>query len=497
MSNVLNYTACFGWWLPLLFGLLGFGLGWLFFKGKKQVGDLSVEGEGALRAEADSLRARVQELEGRVSTRDGEVSTLKGKLAAAAAGAAVAGGAAAVASKGDDDETYALEWRNRYLAARVKYLEGRVAEAPKKKAAPKKRVTAKKAPAKRKAAPKPKAKAKPKPKVLYKDGPTDGPKDDLKLIKGIGPKFEGDLNGKGIYYFRQIANWKAADVTMVEGVIESIPGRIKRDEWVPQAKGLAKGGKARATKAAPKARKPKAKAKAASKPKVLYTDGPTDGPKDDLKLIKGIGPKFEGDLNGKGIYYFRQIGNWKAADVTMVEGVIESIPGRIKRDEWVRQAKGLAKGSSAKASTGKKKPGPKPGTKRGNLTAAGKVRKKPGPKAGSAKPKVSDKEAKFEKYFTNVRKYDSRAKRDVVQNIVKYCGVALSTRDGSLVACSDEAEVKRVAAGFATKKLGLKSGQLDLVQGVCTQMKPDRFKSRVTFYYLAAKKAGKLGIFGG
>jgi len=394
MSNVLNYIACFGWFIPFLFGLLGLLLGWLLFRGKKQVGDLSVEGEGALRAEADSLRSRVQELEGRVSTRDGEVSTLKGKLAAAAAGAAVAGGAAAVASKGDDDETYALEWRNRYLAARVKYLEGRVAEAPKKKAAPKKRVTAKKAPAKRKAAPKPKAKAKPKPKVLYKDGPTDGPKDDLKLIKGIGPKFEGDLNGKGIYYFRQIANWKAADVTMVEGVIESIPGRIKRDEWV-------------------------------------------------------------------------------------------------------RQAKGLAKGSSAKASTGKKKPGPKPGTKRGNLTAAGKVRKKPGPKAGSAKPKVSDKEAKFEKYFTNVRKYDSRAKRDVVQNIVKYCGVALSTRDGSLVACSDEAEVKRVAAGFATKKLGLKSGQLDLVQGVCTQMKPDRFKSRVTFYYLAAKKAGKLGIFGG
>jgi len=377
MSNILSYIACFGWLIPFLFGLLGLLLGWLLFRGKKQVGDLSVEGEGALRAEADGLRARVQELEGRVSTRDGEVSTLKGKLAAAAAGAAVAGGAAAAASKGDDDETYALEWRNRYLAARVKYLEGRVAEAP-KKAAPKKRVAAKKAPVKKKAAPKPK----PKP-------------NDLKLIKGIGPKFEGDLNGKGIYYFRQIANWKAADVKMVEGVIESIPGRIQRDEWVKQAKGLSTGGKPRA--------------------------------------MKG-------------------------------------------------------------------KPGPKTGSKRGKLTAAGTVRKKPGPKAGStrtAKPKQSDKEAKFEKYYTNVKKYDSRAKRDVVQNIVKYCGAALSTRDGSLVACSDEAEVKRVAKGFATKKLGLASGQLELVQDVCTQMKPDRFKNRVTFYYLAAKKAGKLGIFGG
>jgi len=329
-------------------------LGWLLFRGKKQVGDLSVEGEGALRAEADGLRARVQELEGRVSTRDTEVSGLKAKLAAAAAGAAAVGGAAAVATKDkDDDETYALEWRNRYLAARVKYLEGRVAEAP-KKAAPKKRVVAKKkAPAKKKVVRKSKPKAAPKPKVLYTDGPTDGKPDDLKLIKGIGPKFEKDLNGKGIYYFRQIAAWKAKDVTMVEGVIDSFPGRIQRDEWIKQAGGLSKGGAPRA--------------------------------------MKG-------------------------------------------------------------------KPGPKTGSKRGKLTAAGTVRKKPGPKAGStrkAKSKMSDKDAKFEKYFTNVKKYDSRAKRDVVQNVVKYCGAALSTRDGSLVACSDEAEVKRIAKGFATKKLGL------------------------------------------
>ena len=394
MSNVLSYIACFGWLIPFLFGLLGLLLGWLLFRGKKQAGDLSVEGEGALRAEADGLRARVQELEGRVSTRDGEVSNLKSKLAAAAAGAAAATGAAAVA-KGDDDETYALEWRNRYLAARVKYLEGRVAEAP-KKAAPKKRVVAKK-----KAAPKPKP-------------------------------------------------------------------------------------------------KPKPKAKAAPKPKVLYTDGPTDGPKDDLKLIKGIGPKFEGDLNGKGIYYFRQIANWKAGDVKMVEGVIDSIPGRIQRDEWVKQAKGLSKGAAPRAMKGK--PGPKPGTKRGKLTAAGTVRKKPGPKAGSTrtdKPKMTEAEAKFEKYFANVKKYDSRAKRDVVQNIVKYCGIALRTRDGSLVACSDESERETIAKGFATKKLGLSTGQDKLVSDVCAQMKPDRFKNRVTFYYLAAKKAGKLGIFGG
>lgn len=88
--------------------------------------------------------------------------------------------------------------------------------------------------------------------------------------------------------------------------------------------------------------KKKKKAKSNSKPKVIYTDGPTDGAPDDLKVIKGIGPKFEGDLNSKGIYYYRQIAAWSAADVTMVEGIIDSIPGRIQRDEWVKQAKKLS-----------------------------------------------------------------------------------------------------------------------------------------------------------
>lgn len=93
----------------------------------------------------------------------------------------------------------------------------------------------------------------------------------------------------------------------------------------------------------PSARKP---VKAAAKPQVIYKDGPTDGTPDDLKKIKGVGPKFEKDLNSKGIYYFRQIGAWKVADVKMVEELIDSIPGRIKRDEWVKQAKALAKAAA-------------------------------------------------------------------------------------------------------------------------------------------------------
>ena len=87
-----------------------------------------------------------------------------------------------------------------------------------------------------------------------------------------------------------------------------------------------------------------AKSKATTKPKVLYTDGATDGAPDDLKKIKGIGPKFEAELNVNGVYYFRQIGAWKVADVKVVEEKIKSLAsGRVKRDDWVKQGKALAK----------------------------------------------------------------------------------------------------------------------------------------------------------
>ena len=93
--------------------------------------------------------------------------------------------------------------------------------------------------------------------------------------------------------------------------------------------------------------KSKSAPKKAPKPKVLYTDGATDGAPDDLKLIKGIGPKFEKELNSNGVYYFRQIGAWKVADVKVVEEKIKSLAtGRVKRDDWVKQGKALAKKGS-------------------------------------------------------------------------------------------------------------------------------------------------------
>jgi len=125
---------------------------------------------------------------------------------------------------------------------------GKVSKADKKTAAPKAEKPAPKAKPAPKPKPAPKAKAEPKekapakkPQVLYTDGATDGDPDDLKKIKGVGPKFEGDLNAKGVYYYRQIAAWTAKDIKMIDDILDSFPGRIERDEWVKQAKELAKG----------------------------------------------------------------------------------------------------------------------------------------------------------------------------------------------------------------------------------------------------------------
>ncbi|MGF1502378.1 MAG: hypothetical protein ACFBSD_11235 [Paracoccaceae bacterium] len=60
--------------------------------------------------------------------------------------------------------------------------------------------------------------------------------DDLKQIRGVGPKMESVLNANGIYLFAQIAQFEAADLVWLNRAIESFPGRVERDDWVGQAR---------------------------------------------------------------------------------------------------------------------------------------------------------------------------------------------------------------------------------------------------------------------
>ncbi|SPH17330.1 50S ribosomal protein L21 [Defluviimonas aquaemixtae] len=72
--------------------------------------------------------------------------------------------------------------------------------------------------------------------------PRSGKADDLKRIKGIGPKLEKLLNEIGVWHFDQIASWKAKDIAFVDEKLEGFKGRVTRDGWVKQAKQLAQGG---------------------------------------------------------------------------------------------------------------------------------------------------------------------------------------------------------------------------------------------------------------
>jgi len=73
------------------------------------------------------------------------------------------------------------------------------------------------------------------------DAPRGGQADDLKRIKGIGPKLEMMLNGMGYYHFDQIAEWGPGEVSWVDENLKGFKGRVSRDNWVDQAKLLATG----------------------------------------------------------------------------------------------------------------------------------------------------------------------------------------------------------------------------------------------------------------
>ena len=71
--------------------------------------------------------------------------------------------------------------------------------------------------------------------------PEGGRGDDLKQIRGVGPKLEAMLQNLGVWHFHQIASWGPEEVAWVDGRLEGFNGRIERDEWVSQARALRDG----------------------------------------------------------------------------------------------------------------------------------------------------------------------------------------------------------------------------------------------------------------
>ncbi len=105
---------------------------------------------------------------------------------------------------------------------------------------PEKPKTEKPKPAAAAPSPAPEAAEGKRPEAL--SAPREGKADDLKLIKGVGPKLEKLCHSMGFYHYDQIANWTAEEVAWVDENLEGFKGRVSRDNWIEQARILAGGG---------------------------------------------------------------------------------------------------------------------------------------------------------------------------------------------------------------------------------------------------------------
>jgi len=68
---------------------------------------------------------------------------------------------------------------------------------------------------------------------------------------------------------------------------------------------------------------------------------------DDLKRVRGIGPKFEKLLKGEGVTTVSQIAGWTEADAEAMAKKLGMKAQRIRKEDWIGSAKRLLEGSSA------------------------------------------------------------------------------------------------------------------------------------------------------
>lgn len=197
--------------------------------------------------------------------------------------------------------------------------------------------------------------------ILYNTKPEKT--DDLTEIKGVGEVIQTRLNDDGVYRFEQIAHWDEHNATAFGKRLE-FPGRIEREEWIPQAKQLADSVRLRETAIEePEPDLPsdvdyvgleknytnETNLRVDHKLGLIFTSSANC--EDDLTEIRGIGNVLSKKLNEVGVFRFQQIADWNDYNIWSFNRII-AFPGRIQRDEWVRQAKELAPTSRC-LSTGK------------------------------------------------------------------------------------------------------------------------------------------------
>ena len=130
-------------------------------------------------------------------------------------------------------DTDRWKWRARYLEARVRHLEQRpampglsepAAASPSEPATP---------------APPPMPSRRAKPAVLA--AARNGAPDDFTLIEGVSLLQQSTLYSLGVFHFDQLAAWTDENLAWVDQYLR-LQGRIAEEEWVEQARDLARDG---------------------------------------------------------------------------------------------------------------------------------------------------------------------------------------------------------------------------------------------------------------
>jgi len=192
---------------------------------RNQVRTAENHAQAACASSLQESRTKIQELEQKVTTLNADASLLlehehtieafKNKLAQPD-------------SSGANYENMLREHRQTIEALKSKLKKNEHATFTEKK------ITTKAKPTKEQSAPKPMKGLNAPAKGLSIKAATT--KDDLKIIKGIGPVMEKKLNNFGVYSFEQLGNLSNDDIENLTETLESFPGRIKRDKWVSQSK---------------------------------------------------------------------------------------------------------------------------------------------------------------------------------------------------------------------------------------------------------------------
>jgi NADH-quinone oxidoreductase subunit E len=163
------------------------------------------------------------------------------------------------------------------------------------------------------------------------------------------PSAQEPVDGTGVTKQEAKEQSKAKPVSKRDPAVE--PGTIRPSTELPgQAELAARKGQWTYQPAAKPAEAAAPKAETAEGRKPALLKAARNGEPDDLKLIKGVGPKLESVLHEVGIFHFDQIAAWTADEVAWADQNLVGFKGRVSRDNWVEQAKTLAEGGETEFS---------------------------------------------------------------------------------------------------------------------------------------------------